>query len=76
MPSNLNSVQNEMKAFEGFIDQLKSDNSALDSSEYKDLKRNFDISVQKGKSVSANLALYSFLNIVAAGLLFYIVSVK
>jgi hypothetical protein len=76
MPDNLNMAKNEMKAFEGFSDQLNSDSAALDSKNYTDLQRNFDISVQKNKSVSANLALYSFLNIVAAGLLFYIVSVE
>ena len=39
-----------------------------------DEQRVFDISEEKNKSVSANLSLYSFLNVIAVGLLFYIVS--
>uniref|UniRef100_A0A6C0K9L8 Uncharacterized protein n=1 Tax=viral metagenome TaxID=1070528 RepID=A0A6C0K9L8_9ZZZZ len=39
-----------------------------------DAERAFKISEQRMKSVSANLSLYSFLNVIAVGLLFYIVS--
>ena len=39
-----------------------------------DEERSFEISEERMKSVSANLALYSFLNVIAVGLLFYIVS--
>lgn len=41
-----------------------------------DQQRTFELSEEKMKSVSANLALYSFLNVIAIGLLFYIVSSK
>lgn len=43
---------------------------------FTDEQRTFEISEEKMKSVSANLALYSFLNVIAIGLLFYIVSSK
>ena len=39
-----------------------------------DVERTLEISEQRMKSVSANLSLYSFLNVIAVGLLFYIVS--
>ena len=39
-----------------------------------DAERTLEISEQRMKSVSANLSLYSFLNVIAVGLLFYIVS--
>jgi hypothetical protein len=41
-----------------------------------DEKRTFEISEERLRSVSANLALYSFLNVIAVGLLFYIVCSK
>lgn len=48
------------------------DNSSAQGS--ADLERTLEISEQRMKSVSANLSLYSFLNVIAVGLLFYIVS--
>jgi len=69
-------LKNTLEAFQSMSNSLGSDMGAINSQQYSDIKRNYDVSVENNKSVSANLALYSFLNIVAVGLLFYIVSVK
>ena len=77
-------------AIEGFTsmqNRLVTDDNLLKEKRYADLQgtvsenfqgideqRAFDLSQEKTKSVSANLALYSFLNVIAVGLLFYIVS--
>ena len=39
-------------------------------------KRTFEVSEQENRSINTYLSLYGFMNIVAVGLLFYIVSVK
>jgi hypothetical protein len=69
-------LKKTIEAFQSMSDTLETDMGAINTKQYSEIKRNYDVSVEKNKSVSANLALYSFLNIVAVGLLFYIVSVK
>ena len=65
-----------LEGFQTMADNLGSDQAALNSQQYSEIKRNFDISVENNRGISTNLTLYSFLNIVAVGLLFYIVSAK
>jgi hypothetical protein len=74
--NNSSTLKKTLEAFQAMSNKLGSDKIALKSEHYSDLKRNYEVSVENNKSVSANLTLYSFLNIVAVGLLFYIVSVK
>jgi len=69
-------LKRALEAFKTMNRNLETDADALKEQRYSDIKRNYDISVEKTKSVSSNLAIYSFLNVVAVGLLFYIVSVK
>jgi hypothetical protein len=69
-------LKKTLEGFQSMGNSLKNDMGAINTQQYSDIKRNYDVSVEKNKGVSANLALYSFLNIVAVGLLFYIVSVK
>jgi hypothetical protein len=69
-------LKETLEAFEEMTDNLNNDSAAITEQRYSDIKRKYDISVEKNKGVSANLALYSFLNVVAVGLLFYIVSAK
>jgi len=75
-PNNSRFITSTIEAFESMTERLMIDQAAIDAGQYSDVKRNYDISVEKVKGVSSNLALYSFLNIVAIGLLFYIVSAK
>ena len=81
---------NNMKAFSDVKDTLIKDDNALKERRFTDLfkenfqnaggndmedeMRSFEVSEERTRSVSANLALYSFLNVIAVGLLFYIVS--
>jgi hypothetical protein len=74
--NTLNLRNSTLESFEDMTKKLMTDQAAIDKGDYADVKRSFDISVEKIKGVSSNLALYSFLNIVAIGLLFYIVSAK
>jgi len=73
---NEEELKNTLEAFQKMTDSINTDSAAINEKRYDDIKRNYDISVEKNKGVSANLALYSFLNVVAVGLLFYIVSAK
>ena len=75
-PNNFRSTKSTIEAFESMTERLMIDQAAIDAGKYSEVKRNYDISVEKIKGVSSNLALYSFLNIFAIGLLFYIVSAK
>jgi len=73
-----------IEAFQNLQNKLVDDANALTEKRYEhfsnavtnqiDGERSFEISEERMKSVSANLALYSFLNVIAVGLLFYIVS--
>lgn len=73
-----------IEAFSNLQNKLVDDATALNEKRYEhfanavtrqnDEERSFEISEERMKSVSANLALYSFLNVIAVGLLFYIVS--
>lgn len=80
---------NNLKAFSSMKDKLINDDNSIKEKRFSDLmkenftskvttkgdeERTFEISEERMKSVSANLALYSFLNVIAVGLLFYIVS--
>jgi hypothetical protein len=80
---------NNLKAFSNLKDKLINDDNSIKEKRFSDLmkenfatkvttekdeERSFEISEERTKSVSANLALYSFLNVIAVGLLFYIVS--
>jgi len=69
-------LKETLETFQSMSDNFTSDMTSINSQEYSDLKRNYETSLENNKSVSANLALYSFLNIIAVGLLFYIVSAK
>jgi len=73
---NTGNLKKTLEAFQNIADGLGSDSAALDAERYSDVKRSFEISVENNKSISTNLALYSFLNVIAVGLLFYIVSAK
>jgi hypothetical protein len=74
----------DIEAFSNLQQRLTDEATALTEKRYehfanavkkqKDEERSFEISEERMKSVSANLALYSFLNVIAVGLLFYIVS--
>ena len=82
--------ENAIEGFVRIQNKLEGDANALDEKRYLDLaKENFinsaqqgsvnvertlEISEQRMQSVSANLSLYSFLNVIAVGLLLYIVS--
>jgi len=76
-------LKKDNKMVEGFIgststldDNMRKELSQL-SGDLKNFKiRNYQVSQEKNKSVNAYLSLYGFLNVVAIGLLFYIVSVK
>jgi hypothetical protein len=65
-----------LEAFENRRKVLLSDFELISEGEYNDIQRSYEISVENNKSVSANLSLYSFLNVIAIGLLFYIVTAK
>lgn len=80
-------IKNTLEGFTNMQNKLVSDANSLNGGQYAKLAENFtassinvdeqrafDISNERMSSVSANLALYSFLNIIAAGLLLYIVS--
>jgi hypothetical protein len=79
-----NNLEKKTEGFLNLQNKLVDDASALDEKRYEhfanavskqiDEERTFEISEERMKSVSANLALYSFLNVIAVGLLFYIVS--
>ena len=71
-----NTMKSTLESFENMTKKLMIDQAAIDRGDYADVKRSFDVSVEKIKGVSSNLALYSFLNVIAVGLLFYIVSAK
>lgn len=78
---------NKMKYVEAFANmqkELVDEANALSEKRYENFEnavrkqineeRSLEISEERMKSVSANLTLYSFLNVIATGLLFYIVS--
>jgi hypothetical protein len=67
-------IKKTLEAFNNIADHLVNDQHAITKEDYNDLQRSYEISVENNKSVSANLSLYSFLNVIAIGLLFYIVS--
>jgi hypothetical protein len=82
-----NTKKTALEGFTAIQKQLVADENLLKANNYDTLKREnftstinvderraFEISEERTKSVSANLALYSFLNVIAVGLLFYIVS--
>ena len=87
-PSNNNEKQAFIERFQTLREVLEKEAKILSKGKYTgsegftskqaltDGQRAFEISEEKMKSVSANLALYSFLNVIAVGLLFYIVSSK
>lgn len=88
--TGVNNTKKAIEGFVQMQNKLVGDANALSEKRYDDLaKENFvsstaqgstsvertlEISEQRMKSVSANLSLYSFLNVIAVGLLFYIVS--
>lgn len=88
--TEVNEKKTAIEGFVQMQNKLEGDANALVEKRYGDLaKENFasstpqastdaertlEISEQRMKSVSANLSLYSFLNVIAVGLLFYIVS--
>jgi hypothetical protein len=88
--AGVNNKTKAIEGFVQMQNKLVGDANALSEKRYEDLaKENFDnssaqgsadverslqISEQRIESVSANLSLYSFLNVIAVGLLFYIVS--
>lgn len=72
-----------IEGFNSMQNRLVNEDNLLKEKRYSELQegfqgigeqRAFDLSEEKTRSVSANLALYSFLNVIAVGLLFYIVS--
>ena len=69
-------LKRTLEGFQSMSENLASEMNSISTQKYSDVKRNYEASLENNKSVSANLALYSFLNIVAVGLLFYIVSAK
>jgi len=84
-----NDKMNNLKAFINIKDRLIKDDASIKEKRFSDLmkenfqsevtvaddeQRSMEISEERVKSVSANLAMYSFLNVIAVGLLFYIVS--
>lgn len=89
--TNNNERKQTLEGFANLQNKLVADDNAMSEMRYNDLEkpenfknavttltdeqRAFEISDEKIKSVSANLSLYSFLNVIAVGLLFYIVSI-
>ena len=81
---NSDNKTKDIEAFSTLQKRLVDEATALTEKRYEhfgnavtkqiDEERSFEISEERMKSVSANLALYSFLNVIAVGLLFYIVS--
>jgi hypothetical protein len=73
-----------VEAFANMQKELVDEANALSEKRYEnfdnavrkqiDEERSLEISEERMRSVSANLTLYSFLNVIAVGLLFYIVS--
>lgn len=85
MQPSANAKKGEIEGFWNLQNRLTDEAKAIANGDWKlenfvgatvsvDEQRAFDISEEKMKSVSANLALYSFMNVIAIGLLFYIVS--
>jgi len=85
MQPTTNAKKGEIEGFWNLQNRLAGEATAIEGGNWKlenfqgakvsvDEQRAFDISEEKMKSVSANLALYSFMNVIAIGLLFYIVS--
>ena len=70
------SSKNEIKKIMEGFNRMEEDLNDERREEYLETKRSYDISIENNKSVSANLSLYSFLNVIAVGLLFYIVTAK
>ena len=84
MQASTNTKMATMEGFSSLQNTLAREAAAIAGGNWKrenftgvanvDEQRAFEISDEKIKSVSANLALYSFMNVIAIGLLFYIVS--
>jgi hypothetical protein len=85
MQASTNVKNNLSEGFSNLQNKLADEAVSIEGGDFKlenfagtsvsaDVQRAFDISEEKIKSVSANLALYSFMNVIAIGLLFYIVS--
>jgi hypothetical protein len=74
--SKRNEITQTLEAFEETRTILLSSFEKISEEDYNDIQRSYEISIENNKSMSANLSLYSFLNVIAIGLLFYIVTAK
>jgi hypothetical protein len=63
--------------FAGKTAQLSHDMSKLDSKSYLELrKHSLELSGEKNRNASNNLAIYGFLNLLAVGLIVYVAGTK
>ena len=74
------SLKNErnktLEAFNNMDEELRGELREYNMNRYSQMKRTYDVTIENNKAASANLSLYSFLNVIAVGLLFYIVTAK